>query len=186
MALGRFGATRDDPRRSREASRGASELARGLPRRSRSVPKAPESTPRRPGEASGPLFRTTFSQSVSQEAPAAISFEFWVVRGSSEACLTAQAQCFVRVGRFSSERPVDRQIERKATPERPQDGPRSRQNARKSVQANEAGEAPQEGFPGDPPGGYPWGVPSQRPPGDPGDQLATRRQLNRGCRVLKL
>ena len=66
-------ATRDDPGCSREPSRGASELARGLPRRSRSVPKAPDSTPRRPWEVSGALFQAFFSQSVSQEAPGAIS-----------------------------------------------------------------------------------------------------------------
>ena len=58
---------------SREVSGGASELPRGVPRRSWSVLKAPESPPRRPGEATGSLFRATFSQSVSQEAPAAIS-----------------------------------------------------------------------------------------------------------------
>ena len=71
-APGRFGETKDDQGGSREASQGASEAARGLPRRSRSVPKAPESTPRRPWEASGALFRSLFSQSVSQEAPEAI------------------------------------------------------------------------------------------------------------------
>ena len=126
------GCSRDAPGDTREAL-GTAPDRLGTPPEdpgtSRSDPKV------RPGDPEGTFLSVLFGQSVARRCRS----DFRTISGRSEACLTAQAQCFVRVGRFSSERPADRQIERKATRERPQDGPRSRQTARKSGQANEAG-----------------------------------------------
>ena len=109
---------------SREVSGGASELPRSVPRCSWSVLKAPESPPRRLGEAAGSLFRATFSQSVSQEAPAAISDRILgrlpVARGLFHCTGAVFREGRPFLVRAACRAPKRAKIDPRATPERPQ------------------------------------------------------------------
>jgi hypothetical protein len=94
---------------------------------SRRLPNRPQDALGRPRDH---FFKRPFRRAFRRRLPQRFPIDFRSISGRSEARLTAQAQCFVRVGRFSSQRPVNRQIERKSTTECPQYGTRSRQNAR--------------------------------------------------------
>ena len=116
VPLGRPGTIRGAPGSRPEGLRSSPGASRDAPGASRRLPIRPRDAL---GRSRGHFFGRSFRRAFRRRLPERFPLEFWVVQGRSEACLTAQAQCFVRVSRFSSERPKSLKISEKTTPGRP-------------------------------------------------------------------
>ena len=124
--LGRFGGLRGC---SRDAPGGARRTLGTPPGAPRDAPERPRDPPERsksePGKPRSDFLERSFRTVVRETLPERFLDLFRPLGGGLDVDSAAPCQCFVRVERFSSKRPLDHKIDRKRLENGPQIAPKS-------------------------------------------------------------